>query len=115
VLRPGGCFMLDFLNAERVRAGLVGRDERTLDDRRVVQERRLEQNGTFVVKTIRIFGPDEEEAESTYYERVHLYSPDELRAMLHRAGLEPEQTYGDYSGAPPCSDCPRYILLGHAA
>lgn len=115
VLRPGGCFMLDFLNAERVRASLVGRDERILDDRRVVQERRLEQNGTFVVKTIRIFGPDEEEAESTYYERVRLYSPDELRAMLHRAELEPEHTYGDYSGTPPCSDCPRYILLGHAA
>jgi SAM-dependent methyltransferase len=114
VLRSGGRFMLDFLNADRVREGLVARDERTLDGRRIVQERRLEEGGNVVVKEIRIFGPDGEELEGTYFERVRLYTPDELRAMLHAARLHPDDAYGDYSGAAPCRDCPRFILLGHA-
>jgi len=114
VLRRGGCFMLDFLNAERVRATLVDRDERTLDDRLVVQERRLEENGKVVVKEIRILGPSGEQPQNTFFERVRLYTPQELEAMLRRAGLKPEQTYGDYSGATACPDCPRHILLGHA-
>jgi len=37
-----------------------------------------------------------------------------LAAMLKTANLEPTTTFGDYSGAPVCSDCPRHILLGHA-
>src|SRR5262249_19187005 len=51
VLRPGGRFALDFLNAPLVKASLVPRDEATLNGRRVVQERRLEQDGRYVVKT----------------------------------------------------------------
>jgi SAM-dependent methyltransferase len=114
VLRSGGCFALDFLNAERVRKGLVRRDERRLGSRRVVQERRLEENGGVVVKEISIFESGSPEPQSTYFERVRLYAPDELVAMLRDADLEPEHTFGDYSGGPACPDCPRYILLGHA-
>jgi SAM-dependent methyltransferase len=114
VLRRGGCFVLDFLNADRVRDGLVRRDERRLGRRRVVQERRLEEDGKVVVKEIRIFEPDAAEPMNSYYERVRLYTPGELGAMLQDAGLRPERTYGDYSGAPACPDCPRHILVGHA-
>lgn len=115
VLSQGGHFMLDFLNAERVRSGLVPRDERWLDDRRVVQERRLEENATVVVKEIRIYQREAAEPESTFFERVRLYTPAELEGMLRAAGLHVAHTYGDYTGASACPDCPRYILLGHAA
>ncbi|KPK82126.1 MAG: hypothetical protein AMS25_03550 [Gemmatimonas sp. SM23_52] len=114
ILQPGGCFALDFLNAERVRSALVSEDERPVGERRVIQRRRLEAGGTVVVKEILILCPGQDEPEATYYERVRLYSPAELEGLLRRAGLEPEHTYGDYSGAPACADCPRYILLGHA-
>ncbi len=114
VLKPGGSYALDFLNAERVRNGLVPRDERRLDRRRVVQDRRLEEGGKVVVKTIRIYEPDRREPESTYCERVRLYEPAELRAMLRTASLEPQHTFGDYHGGPACTECPRYILLGQA-
>jgi SAM-dependent methyltransferase len=114
VLRRGGRFMLDFLNAERVRDNLVSHDERVVDGRRVTQSRRLEEDGKIVVKEIRISGTEKGEPESTFYERVRLYSPAELESMLEGVGLEPESTFGDYSGGPACSDCPRYILLGHA-
>ena len=114
VLRLGGCFMLDFLNAERVRAGLVPKDERLMNGRLVVQERGFEEDGRVVVKKIQIHGPDGEGSVSTFYERVRLYSPDELQVILRRAGLEPQSMFGDYSGAPAGSDCSRYILTGHA-
>ncbi len=114
VLHLGGCFMLDFLNAQRVRSGLVVKDERLMNGRLVVQERRLEDDGRVVVKKIQVHGIDGEEPVSTFYERVRLYSPDELQEILRYAGLETEHTFGDYSGAAACPDCPRYILTGHA-
>ncbi|UCC48396.1 MAG: class I SAM-dependent methyltransferase [Gemmatimonadota bacterium] len=114
ILRPGGCFALDFLNAERVRSALVSEDERRVGNRRVIQKRRLDEEGTVVVKEILILGPGQEEPEARYCERVRLYAPEELEEMLREAGLELEHTFGDYSGAPACADCPRYILLGHA-
>ncbi len=114
VLRLDGCFMLDFLNAERVRTGLVAKDERLLNGRLVVQERRLEEDGKIVVKKIQIHGHESDDSVSTFHERVRLYSPDELQVILHRAGLEPESTFGDYSGTPAGPDCPRYILTGRA-
>jgi SAM-dependent methyltransferase len=115
VLKPGGCFALDFLNAERVRAGLVDGDERLHEGRRVVQKRRLEDDGQVVVKEIRIFVANDDRPQATYFERVRLYSPAELDAMLRNACLQPERSYGDYSGAPPGPEAPRFILIGHAA
>ena len=114
VLRSGGRFMLDFLNAERVRRNLVSEDARFVDGRLVTQTRRLEDDGRVVVKEIRLSATETGQPPSTFYERVRLYSPDELVSLLRAARLEPEATFGDYSGGPACSDCPRHILLGHA-
>lgn len=114
VLCSDGCFMLDFLNAERVRRNLVSEDTRVVDGRQVTQRRRLEDDGRVVVKEIHIGATQEGGSASTFYERVRLYSPAELSLLLRAAGLEPELTFGDYSGGPACADCPRYILLGHA-
>ena len=114
VLRSDGRFMLDFLNAERVRRNLVSEDVRFVEGRFVTQTRRLEDGGRVVVKEIRISATETGEPASTFYERVRLYSPTELASLLRAAGLEPQTTFGDYSGGPVCSDCPRHILLGHA-
>ncbi len=114
VLLSDGRFMLDFLNAERVRRNLVSEDVRYVDGRLVTQTRRLEDGGRVVVKEIRLSATEAGEPESTFCERVRLYSPAELTSLLRAASLEPQTAFGDYSGGPACSDCPRYILLGHA-
>jgi len=114
VLKAGGCFALDFLNAERVRTNLVGTESRLHDGRRIEQRRRVEEEGSVVVKEIRIFEPGTGEPAGTYYERVRLYSPNELESLLRAARLEPERSYGDYSGAPSGPQSPRFILFGHA-
>lgn len=108
VLRPGGVFLLDYLNAPRVRAALVPRDERRVKGRTVRQERWLE--GESVVKRIEI-RPAEGEPE-VHYERVRLYGPDELERLLARHGLRTEARFGDYDGSPYGETSPRVILVG---
>jgi SAM-dependent methyltransferase len=114
VLRPGGKVLLDFLNAKSVAADLTPRDEREVDGRRVVQERRLVDEGRKVEKRIHLApGPNGEPAQQ-FRERVRLYQPEELEAMMRRADLEPEERLGSYGGDPFGPDSPRVILLAVA-
>lgn len=113
VLAPGGLFAVDFLNAERVRAGLRGRDEIELGRRRVVQTRELVEEGRVVQKRIEIWDQGMR-APRVFYERVRLYAPEELWAMMIASGIEPFAAYGDYSGAPITARTPRVILIGRA-
>ena len=114
VLRDGGNFMLDFFNAQRVRDELVPRDERVTDGRRVTQTREIEDDT--VVKRIRI---REETAdgirERRFEERVRLYSPEGLQALLEDAALAVRHRYGDYHGGDFDPAAERLILAGVAA
>lgn len=111
VLRTGGRFALDFLNAERVKHDLVDEDERILAGRRVVQRRRFEDAGRIVIKEIEIEASEGSGAQ-VFHERVRLYTSQELEALLLRVGLATEHRFGDYSGRPFSEDAPRCILLG---
>ena len=112
VLRPGGTFILDFLNASRVRADLVPEDERRISGRHVRQQRRIE--GGRVIKRIEITSPDSEEPR-IFHESVRLYDPGELHSRLEEAGLEPKRRFGDYEGAGFDASSPRLIVLGRRA
>ena len=107
VLRPGGRFVLDFLNAPAVRAGLVARDERTTGATTVVQERWLSTDGRFVHKRIQVGG-----GARTFTERVRLYERMELEAMMAVQGLRTIRAAGDYDGGRHAPDSERLILLG---
>jgi len=114
VLRRGGCLLLDFLNANRVRKTLIPRDEREVDGRLVVQERQLVDGGRAVEKTIRIEREGGREP-ALFHERVRLYLPDELGALLVSSGLTPERWFGDYQGNALADSAPRVIALAHAS
>ncbi|HEV7587919.1 MAG TPA: class I SAM-dependent methyltransferase [Longimicrobium sp.] len=113
VLRPGGLFAVDFLNAERVRAGLRERDEVELGRRRVVQTRELVEEGRVVQKRIEIYEHGKRQPR-VFFERVRLYGPGELGEMLAAAGIEPFAAFGDYGGGPVGAGAPRVILMGRA-
>ncbi len=106
VLAPGGWFVLDFLNAAEVRAHLVPHDERALGRRRVIQERRVSEDGRYVIKSIHVVGEGR-----SFLERVRLYERDELEALLARAGLAPRSAFGDYDGGAHVPGAPRCLLL----
>lgn len=113
VLRPGGTFLLDFLNARRVRDELVPEDERRAGGRRVRQRRWIEDGA--VVKRIEIEADGEGEEPDVYHERVRLYELDELTEMLAGAGLAPRGRYGDYRGSPfRGEESPRLLIVGEA-
>lgn len=111
VLRPGGLFAVDFLNADRVRGELRQRDEVELGRRRVVQTRELVDGGSVVQKRIEIIEQGRPHPR-VFLERVRLYSADDLAGLMRRHGLELEATFGDYGGGPLGPRSPRAILIG---
>ncbi len=113
VLAPGGVFMLDFFNADRVRDQLVPHDVKWYGDRRVTQTRAI--LGDMVVKQI-VIEPGESDAPArTFEERVRLYSPAELAGLLGEHGLVAEHRFGDYGGGAFTVESERLILSGRAA
>lgn len=112
VLRTGGAYLLDFLNAEQVRRDLVPEEEDTVDGRTVRQTREIRDG--CVVKRIEIRSAEDGDAE-VFHERVRLYEPDRLVDMLERASLSVEGRYGDYDGGEHGDGSPRFIVLGRAA
>ena len=93
VLRPDGTFMLDFLNAERVRRELVPEDVRDTDLGRVVQKRTIVDDT--VVKSIRVEPTAAGGDARTFHERVRLYERERLEELLWAAGLATTHRSGD--------------------
>ncbi|HET8625402.1 MAG TPA: class I SAM-dependent methyltransferase [Gemmatimonadales bacterium] len=107
-LVPGGRLVLDFLNADTVRAAVAAADAQ-VDSTTPDVTRQLSADGRYVLKTIRA------PADRTYTERVRLLSPQDLQRMFRAAGLTVEHTYGDYDGGPLAPGSPRAIVVGRAA
>ncbi|MDX9759655.1 MAG: class I SAM-dependent methyltransferase [Bacteroidota bacterium] len=106
ILRPGGWYMLDFLNATALASTLTPRSETRTTDARIAQERRI-VNGR-VEKRIHIMQHGE---QREYVESVRLFTPDDFRAMFARQALSLEDIRGDYTGAMYAADSPRCILF----
>jgi SAM-dependent methyltransferase len=91
-LRPGGRFLIDYLNREYVIANLVEHDERMVSDRRVSSTRRLTDDGRRVTKRTIVTSPSGEARE--YFESVRMYTEPEMIEMLRNAGLTDIRVYG---------------------
>ncbi|MDO7906932.1 methyltransferase domain-containing protein [Paenibacillus sp. JX-17] len=92
LLKPGGAFLIDYMNPVYVKNTLVLCSEREEDGHHIVEERSI-KNG-FVIKDIRISSGSEE--PRIYHERVKLYEEERLRFMLDKAGLQVDEVHGDY-------------------
>ena len=114
VVRAHGLFLLDFMNAHHVVANLRSEDRRIVSGVEVVQERRLAAAGTIVEKKIRV-GAREGKGAREFVERVRLYRPTELDALMEQAGLAPRARFGGYDHAPFSRSSPRYIIVASAA
>jgi SAM-dependent methyltransferase len=116
-LRPGGWHVLDYLNREEVLAHPKRVGERTQGGYLVREERRIEDGGRRAVKRVEIRGSEAAAAPlARYEERVTLYRPEEIRALLAQAGLAPVHEWGDYSGARfDAATSPRHVVLSRKA
>ena len=107
LLRPGGTFVLDFLNAAAVRRYLVPREERVVGSQRVVIRRCIAPEGHHVVKEMHLLDDGR-----SFVERVRLFTGDELIALMRDAGLDVRHRFGNYDGSPFSDAAPRVILMG---
>lgn len=106
VLADEGTFVLDYLNADNVRETLVPLDTREVGERTVTQRRSITADGRYVEKQI-----SATHCSNTYLERVRLFEPDELRALLAEAGFVITHELGDYDGSPLDPQSPRTIFF----
>jgi len=112
VLRPGGRYLMDFLNRAPAVAGLVPRSEDVVDGLEMTQERWVDESRDRVEKRVTIREPGETEPLVSYVESVRLYAAPEIAAMMESVGLEVVDRYGSFRGEPhdPVSS-PRLLTL----
>jgi SAM-dependent methyltransferase len=108
VTATGGIFALDFLNTTQLRNTLVAYDEREIGGQIVEQRREISDDDKYVIKRICIRGSGKE-----FTERVRLFEPRELSAMMMTAGFDVCATYGNYDGSPLTADSPRAMIFGN--
>jgi ubiquinone/menaquinone biosynthesis C-methylase UbiE len=91
-LKPGGRFLVDYLNRDYVVSHLVERDERILPDRHIQNVRCLTEGCRRVEKTTTVTTKSGVKRE--FHESVRLYSQAEMVAMLRAAGFVNIHCYG---------------------
>jgi ubiquinone/menaquinone biosynthesis C-methylase UbiE len=105
-VRPGGWFVIDFLNPASVRRQLVPEETLEVGGSTVRVSRSVSPDGRYVCKSIR-------GSEGRHFrERVRLFEPDQMAGMLKAAGVTVQFRFGDYDAAPLASSSPRTILVG---
>jgi len=105
-VRPGGWFVIDFLNPAAVRRQLVPEETLLVAGSTVRVSRSVSPDGRYVCKSIR-------GAEGRHFrERVRLFEPQQMVDMLEAAGVTIRFRFGDYDAAPLMSSSPRTILVG---
>ncbi|MDZ7718405.1 MAG: class I SAM-dependent methyltransferase [Balneolaceae bacterium] len=95
MLSEDGIFILDYLNAHKVRKELVEEEEELFQDMTVHIERKIENN--MVYKKIRFTG-EKLEKPIQYHERVKLYKKDWFEGAFAKNGFQLDRSYGSYEG-----------------
>jgi SAM-dependent methyltransferase len=99
VLKPGGLFLFDFINAGRIAEELLDESSRRSGDFEIVEKRRLELHGKYLVKHATI--TDMRTGKKDHIdERLRLYAREELLIMFRSVGFAIESVFGDYAKNP---------------
>lgn len=112
LLKPDGCFLMDYLNGGYVKKNLIPYSERMEENIRIKEKRVIEDS--FVRKTIHLEEPGR--TDRTYREQVRLYSLEDFQNMFNQAGLALDHVYGNYEAGPYEAEIsPRLIMIGRKA
>ena len=110
VMRPGGRFLIDLFNIDRVLATLNPRETREMSGRRVEIERWYDARSRRLNKQIRVHTAGR--PSRSYLESVRAYRLEEVSNGLEWAGLRLEETFGDFGGEEFGPDSERLIFVG---
>jgi ubiquinone/menaquinone biosynthesis C-methylase UbiE len=112
-LKPGGRFLIDYLNRDHVVANLVEQDEQVLPDRHIRSVRRLTQDRRRVEKTTTVTTSSGLKRE--FHESVRMYSQAEMVDMLTASGFVEVLCYGSLDGQACSPESKRLILIAEKA
>ncbi|HEX6981153.1 MAG TPA: class I SAM-dependent methyltransferase [Balneolaceae bacterium] len=111
MLKPGGIFVLDFLNAEKVRNSFQPDDEGEFHGIHYEIERYIDDNA--IHKEI-AFSGDGVDGQKKYSERVKLYDLSWFKQELGKRDLIIDHIFGDYDGQEfDPETCPRLLIISH--
>lgn len=105
-LKPGGHFILDYLNAEYVSRHLVKHNVQHIDGVEFEMTRRM--NGPYIEKDILIRDGN---SRRFYQEKVRRFTQEELLELMNAAGFDVQDIWGNYELEPyDKENSPRMIL-----
>lgn len=107
-LRPGGVFLLDYLNRDHLISNLVPRDEKPFPGGCVQNIRSLTADCRRVEKTITIITQG---TQRQFRESVRLYTPAEMAERFRAAGFINIGCYGSLDGGEFTPESERLILV----
>ncbi|ULO08597.1 methyltransferase domain-containing protein [Paenibacillus sp. 19GGS1-52] len=94
MLKPGGKFIIDFLNPAHVIRHLVPHSTREDGENLIDESRRIEDG--YVMKDI-VLTSKSDGTPRQYHERVKLYSLEKFQEMIKEAGLQLKAVHGSYN------------------
>jgi SAM-dependent methyltransferase len=108
MLVPGGRFVLEVINGERLMANFQEREWFTVGDATVLERRTLDRRTRqmTVERTVNQNGE-----EDTNVHVIRLYGRPEIRAVLASAGFEAIEFLGDWDGSPATADALRILAV----
>lgn len=111
MLVPGGIFVLDYMNSDKVRRSYKPSDRGKFRDIEYRASRYIEDEA--IVKEIKFSGGPID-GTRTYSEHVKLYDLDWFKRELGKRNLEIDRLYGDYLGNEfDPSSSPRLMIVSH--
>lgn len=110
ILKKNGRFFMDYLNPLILEKTLQPKSVRTSEGYEIHERRWIDHARSRVNKQVEIYR--EGMLIGKTGESVRLYTIEEMRAILGKAGLHVKKCWGDYSGTGYDRDSQRMILMG---
>ncbi|MCB9030108.1 MAG: class I SAM-dependent methyltransferase [Deltaproteobacteria bacterium] len=108
VLKRGGRFFFDFLNANKTIRNLVAHSVKTIGDLKIDEFRNFDQNTKRINKKISI---EQNGNTKEFNESVRAYTLNEIEPMLKQASFKINHLFGDYLGNSYSEDSDRLIII----
>jgi SAM-dependent methyltransferase len=109
MLAPGGRFVLELINGERVMARFQEREWFTVGQSGVVERRSLDRTARRMVVERTVSTRNEEEVS---LHALRLYGRPDVEEMLRAAGVDRVDLYGDWNGEPLTPESLRILAVG---
>ena len=99
VLKPGGLFLFDFINAQRISSDFLKETVRESDRYKIHEKRKIDGYGKYLSKKVVVTHRQSGKID-LIEEQLRLYSKDELVIMFESVGFKIETIYGGYQQDP---------------